>query len=68
MHVSQKKAAEELCVSERTLQRYRKDEILRLDRDWFYAGPHRKPLKYDIDRCKMSIKQAAKKDYRTLEV
>ena len=68
MHVTQKKAAEELCVSERTLHRYRKAEILRLDRDWFYAGPHRKPLKYDIDRCKMSIKQAAKKDYRTLEV
>ena len=68
MHVTQKKAAEELCVSERTLQRYRKDEILRLDRDCVYAGAHRKLLKYDLDRCKMSIKQAAKKDYRTLEI
>ena len=68
MHVTQKKAAEELCVSEKTLQRYRKNEILRLDRDWFYAGPYKKPLKYDLDRCKMSIKQAAKKDFRTIEI
>ena len=68
MHVSQKKAAEELCVSEKTLQRYRKKEILRLDRDWFYAGPYKTPLKYDLDRCKMSIKMAAKKDFRTIEI
>ena len=68
MHVSQKKAAEELCVSERTLQRYRNNEILRLDRDWFYAGPHRRPLKYEVERCKLSIKVAAKNAPRTLEV
>ena len=68
MHVSQKKAAEALCVSERTLQRYRKDDILRLDRDWFYAGPYRKPIKYDLERCQLSIKMAARKDHRTLEI
>ena len=67
--VTQRAAADNLCVSERTLQRWRAAGLLQAGEHYRRKFPAtNSPLLYQLERCEQAMSAAFARDHRTLEL
>jgi hypothetical protein len=67
--VPQRAAADELGVSERTLQRWRSAGLLKPGEHFRRKYPaSNSPLLYQLERCEQAMSAAFARDFRTLEL
>lgn len=67
--VTQRSAADELGVSERTLQRWRSAGLLKPGEHYRRKYPAtNSPLLYQLERCEQAMTEAFARDFRTLEL